>query len=87
MKKVKVIKIDNYKYILSDENEAFIKNIEIYSRYKLHVNDIIYMSKKIIEDNNLLAFTDVFQDNIIEIDDIIKVVSDEDKYYLQRIYG
>ena len=87
MKKVKVIKIDNYDYSLLGDDATYIKNIEIYSNKKLKINDIIYVSEKILNENNLFAFTDLFQDNIILKDDIIKVISKDDEYYLQRIYG
>ena len=87
MKKIKIIKIDNYNYTLFDGKRIYEKNIELYSDKKIKVNDILYISEKILKENNLFAFSDLFQDKNIEADDIIKVISNNDKYYLQRIYG
>ena len=87
MKKVKIIKIDNYNYTLYDGNKMYIKNIEFYSNHVPKVDDVIYISDKILNENNLMAFTDLFNDNLIESDDIIKIVSDKENYFLQRIYG
>lgn len=87
MKKVTIIKIDNYNYTLYDGNKMYIKNIEFYSNCAPKVNDVIYISDKILNENNLLAFTELFNDTIIESDDIIKIVSDKGNYFLQRIYG
>ena len=87
MKKVLVESINNYNYALFDGKKEYIKNIEIYSDKKIKVNDTIYISEKILNDNNLFAFTDLFNDNIIETDDIIKIVSGKEEYYLQRQYG
>ena len=87
MKKVKVIKIDNYNYSLFDGKKTYVKNIELYSDEAIKVNDIIYISEKILKENNLFSFTELFHDKIIDRDDIIKVISDDKEYYLQRIYG
>ena len=87
MKKVKILKIDNYIYTLYDGSKTYKKNIEIYSNNIPRVNDVLYVSDKLLNENNLMAFTDLFQDTIIDSDDIIKIVSDNDNYFLQRIYG
>ncbi len=87
MRKVIVTKIDNYNYTLFDGEKTYVKNIEVYSNKKIKVNDFIYISEKILNENNLFAFTDLFQDRNIEPSDLIKVISNCDEYYLQRIYG
>ncbi len=87
MKKTVVIRIQDYNYTLYDGKKIYIKNIELYSNKKIKINDMIYISQKLLKENNLFAFSDLFQDKIIERDDIIKVVSNNDEYYLQRIYG
>ena len=87
MKKVVVTKIDDYNYSLFDGKRTYVKNIELYLNKKLKLNDIVYISEKILKETNSFAFTELFQDNIIEADDIIKVISDDKEYYLQRIYG
>lgn len=87
MKKVKVMEINDYNYTLFDGEKTYIKNIELYSDRRIQVNDIIYISEKILNENNLFAFTNLFHDRVIELDDIIKIVSNDKEYYLQRIYG
>ena len=87
MKKVKVTEINDYNYTLFDGEKTYIKNIELYSDRRIQVNDIIYISEKILNENNLFAFTNLFHDRVIELDDIIKIVSNDKEYYLQRIYG
>ena len=87
MKKVRIVKIDKYNYTLFDGNNYYIKNIEFNSQFKPNVNDIVYISKKILDEKNLFAFGDLYKDKNVTEEDIIKVVSSNNEYYLQRQYG
>ncbi len=88
MKKVTVRKIINkYDYILDDGKQAYRKNIEFYSKSKPLIGDIIYVDDEILDENYMISFDDLHIDNNTGVKDIIKVVSSEKEYYLQRIYG
>ena len=87
MKKVKVVKIDNYNYTLSDGIKEYQLNMEFYSKYQPKVNDIIYLADKILDKFNLYTFDDLYNDDNVKVDDIIKIISGKNEYYLQRQYG
>lgn len=88
MKKVKVVKIDNYDYTLVDfDNNIYEKNIEFYSSIKPSVGDIIYISESILNEVNLYAFDMLYTTSNVEIDDVIKLVHNKEEYYFQRVYG
>ena len=88
MKKVIVKKIDNYNYTLVDtKNSLYIKNIEFYSNYKPVVGDVIYLDDKILNENNLYAFSEIFDQENVLMEDMIKIIHDDKVYYFQRIYG
>ena len=87
MKKVYVINIDNYDYLLSDGKNEYKRNIEFYSKKRPMKGDIIYLSDKVLSDNTMLSFIEPYNDSNLSVDDIIKVVSNGEEYYLQREYG
>ena len=88
MKKIIIEKIDNYDYTLVDKDgNYYIKNIEFYSKYKPVIGDIIYLSDNILNEINLYAFDEVYKNNNVDIDDIIKVIHNDEEYYFQRRYG
>ncbi len=88
MEKVRIKKINNYDYTLIDNsNKEYIKNIEFTGKYKPHEGDIIYLSEKILIENNLFSFGDIYDQYNVEIDDIIKVVNNEKEYFFQRQFG
>ena len=87
MKKVRIINISNNDYVLSDNKNEYFLNMEFYSRYRPMVNDIVYISENILNNKTLYAFDDLYNDDNISVNDIIKIVSDKKSYYLQRIYG
>ena len=88
MKKVIIKKIENYNYTLVDsDNNVYIKNIEFYSNYKPIVGDTVYFDDKILNENNLYAFDEIYDQNNILVEDIIKIIHDDKEYYFQRRYG
>ncbi len=86
MKKLIVTKIDNYNYTLTDGKRLYEKNIEFYSKNKPVIGDIIYLSDKIFT-SSFLSFIEPYNSVNLSIDDIIKIVSNNKEYYLQREYG
>ena len=89
MKKIKVMDIDEdgYHYTLSDGKNIYRKNMEFYSKNKPKKGDTLYIEEKILEENNILSFTDLYEDKMLRNYDIIKVISKDKEYYLQREYG
>ena len=88
MKKLIIKEKNNYDYKLIDQdNNVYNINIEFYSKYKPQVNDIIYVDDSIINEVNLYAFDEVYDTRNVDIKDIIKVISNDKEYYMQRRYG
>ena len=88
MKKVVIKDIKGYDYTLVDnEDNTYIKNIEFYSDYKPMVNDIIYISEKILEEVNLYSFDYIYDTKNVNLEDMIKVVHEDKEYYFQRRFG
>lgn len=84
MVKVKVIKIDGYHYTLEKDNHnQVIKNIELYGNVKINLNDYIYISENTLNEKNLLQYGPLINNE----SEIIKVVTEQSEYYLQRYYG
>ena len=87
MKKLKIVYIDNYDYTFVDTNNKNYKlNIEFYCK-KPVVGDTIYFPNELLDEVNMFAFGEIHDDpNRSEVD-IIKVVTKDSEYYLQRYYG
>ena len=86
--KLKIIDIDNYDYTFQSENgKMIIRNIEFYLENKPKINDYIYISKEVINENNVLQYGYIKDLNNINNNEIIKVVSSDNEYYYQRYYG
>ena len=64
-----------------------IRNIEFYLENKPKINDYIYISKEVINENNVLQYGYIKDLNNINNNEIIKVVSSDNEYYYQRYYG
>lgn len=88
MKKAKLIKINEYDYVFSDEKDRqYTINIEFYGSNLPKIGDVIYFPDKILDEKNIYAYGELKEDKNLEADDLIKVVSGEKQYYLQRYYG
>ena len=88
MLKLKIFEINNYNYILlDDENKKYNLNIEFYG-FIPQVNDLVYIYEKNIKENILYTYGpvgDKYTKN--EYEDIIKIERDNKYVYLQRYYG
>ena len=94
MKKLKILEINNYIYILEDEKGNKISlNIEFINlEQKVSINDVIYISDELIKENNFYTFGQIdnkyINQNELEISkDIIVLEKDNKIIYLQRYYG
>ena len=80
--------INGYNYLFVDKNDKeYCLNIEFYTEDKPKVGDIIYFADEVLEEKNIFAFGDFYDDPNVEEKDIIKVVRGSKEYYLQRYYG
>lgn len=81
---LRVIDIDGYDYKLENENSKIITiNMDIYGDNKIKVDDYIYMFSSIIDEANFFQFGPIYNRR----NEIIKVVSMDKSFYLQRYYG
>ena len=95
MKKFTITKINKYNYELTDEKERkYSYNIGFYDiEKKPNVGDYIYMSEKILqENNNMLNFGSLDsiygrEINDSSSDEVIVLVMNNEKFYLIRLYG
>lgn len=82
--KLKLINIDNYDYTFIDDNHnEHILNIEIFGNFKFELNDYIYINKETLNENITLRFGPIYTNDI----EIIKIIREEEQFYLQRYYG
>lgn len=88
MIKLKIIDIDKYEYILEDKNNnKYNLNIEFYMCENMpKIGDYIYLNEKIIDKKNLYTFGPINNDKVT-LDELIKIVSGNNSYYLKRYYG
>ncbi len=95
MKKLIITKKDNYEYTLKDmDNNEYQFNIEFYNiKNNPEVGDYLFMSEKILQDNNSLLSFDVLESEYgrkienANDDDILILILKEEKIYLKRVYG
>lgn len=84
--KLKVLNVNNYDYILEYEDGKIIRNIEFYSKSKPQVNDYIYVSKNIL-DEDVLAYGHITNIEELSNEIIFIIERDNTKIYLKRYYG
>ena len=89
IRKVIVKSVDNNNnYILVDDNNKYYaKNIEFYTKVKPQVNDIMYFSDRILRVSDLYAFGEVYDTKNYNVDDFMKLISNNEAYYFQQLYG
>ncbi len=100
MKKLEIIRVDNYMYTLKDnENNLYIFTFEFHSmKKKPQVGDYIYLSdelldKEYIEYSESYAFGSLDDTSGRKIEenkntqDLIVIQQGEKKKYLKRLYG
>lgn len=86
MVKLKILKKNDYDYTLENNNKKYNLNIEFYN-IEVNIGDYIYLSEKLLKDENLFSFGPIKQEDNIKEEDIIKLIKDNKEYYLQRYYG
>ena len=86
MIKVKVTNKDNFLYTLEDKNnnKTYKANIEFYN-IEVNEGDIIYISDGVLDENNIYTYGPIQEKS--EIEDIIKIVKEDNEIILQRYYG
>ena len=91
MIKLTIIDIKEYTYIFSNNNKIYEVNIEFLGEKKPKINDIIYINSKILEEKNIYTYGPLnskYSKNInTNEEELLKVVSENEEYYLQRYYG
>lgn len=89
MEKLKVITISNNDYVLIDNNKKKYKlNMIFEDTEQLKIGDYIYISNNILTELNIFTFGPInYLDNNITTNDLIKVITLNKEYYLQRYYG
>lgn len=91
MIKLKVHRIEKYDYILETNNKTYKVNIEFLGDKKPTIDNIIYLPQKIIEEKNLYTYGPLngkYCKNIdITEEELLKVITPNEEYYLQRYYG
>lgn len=91
MIKLTVIDIKEYTYIFSNNKKKYELNIEFLGEKVPNINDIIYISPKILEEKNIYTYGPLNSKYSKNIDvceeEIIKVITPNMEYYLQRYYG
>ena len=86
LKKLKVIKVDEYDYQFEYGNKIIKKNIEFYSKTKPMVGDYVYVSESTLADN-ILSYGHIKSLNSIKHNNVMVIERDEKRIYLQRYYG
>ena len=86
MKKLKIEKIEGCLYTLKDENEnTYIKDFIFYVEQPKE-NDIMLIPENILEETNIFNFGQVDETSLNK-EELVKVITQEKEYYIQRIYG
>lgn len=82
--KLKLKNIDNHNYLFeTTTGEQLTLDIEIYGNKTIQINDYIYITESIVQENITLRFGPIYTDKT----EIIKIIHNNEIYYLQRYYG
>lgn len=93
MIKLKIIDIKDYDYVLEDINKkTYNLNIQFYGlNEKIKTNDYIYISQELLNEKNLYSFgpfNSIYGKSVnLNEDEIIKIVTSKEEFYLKRYYG
>lgn len=86
MKKVTIKNINGCSYKLEDESgNTYIKDFILYVEQPKE-NDIMLIPENILKETNIFNFGQVDETNINK-EELVKVITQEKEYYIQRIYG
>ena len=88
MVKLKIVEKNGYDYVLEDiKGKKYNLNIDFYVNENIpKIGDHIYLNEKIVKEINIYTFGPI-NGNKVKEDELIKIVSDDKEYYLQRYYG
>lgn len=91
MIKSKILEIENTNYTLEINNKTYNINLIFYGEKKPQINDIIYIPNKILKEVNIYSYGPLkskysINDNTKE-EELMKVITLKEEYYLQRYYG
>ena len=91
MIKLKIIHIDKCNYILEGNNKVYNLVVEFLGNKIPNINDILYISPKILREKNIYTYGPLkgpYCKNInVTEEELIKVITSNEEYYLQRYYG
>ena len=90
MKRLKIVKKEEYNYTLEDENlNKYTKAINFYDTRKPVVGDIIYIPEVVLKEKNIFSYGLIKNEevDIFNPDDLIKIKTESEEYYLKRLYG
>ena len=91
MIKLTIVSIGESTYTLKSENKTYEVVIQFYGDKVPKVNDVIYIPSKILNEINIYAYgplNSVYSKNMNATEEeLIKVVTETEEYYLQRYYG
>ena len=86
MKKVTIKKINGCSFELEDElGNKYIKDFIFYVEQPKE-NDIMLIPENILEETNIFNFGQVDETSLNK-EELVKVITQEKEYYIQRIYG
>ena len=88
MIKTNIININGYNYTLSYGNNNYNLNLEFYDLDdKLNIGDIIYIPDKLLINNGVYTYGKINEEKKENIDEYIKIISNDKEIYMQRYYG
>jgi len=91
MIKAKIIKVENTNYTLEINNKNYNIDIIFYGNKRPQINDIIYIPNKILKEINIYSYGPLKSkysiNNNTKEEEFIKVITQQEEYYLQRYYG
>ena len=93
MIKLKIRKIDNFKYYFSDDNnKEYELKIEFHDIDEPKVNDYIFLDESLLNIDYLLAFGSLDSSYGKDIKsshdkDVVVIISDNKEIILKRLYG
>lgn len=86
MKKLIIKNINGCSYELEDElGNTYIKDFIFYVEQPKE-NDIMLIPENILEETNIFNFGQVDETSLNK-EELVKVITQEKEYYIQRIYG
>ena len=87
MIKLMIVDKDEYcNYVLRDSSKTYKVNINFIGIEKPSIHDYIYIPEKVLNEKVSLNYGTIENENINE-DELILILKNNQKIYLQRLYG